>query len=235
MNNFSSNQIDEIRDRIAQAIAHEQSTALLQSQFANNIDRLHNAITLPENNEVSALMDFVVQYIEHVPKFIEAISSIANDAGIEEYSQTFMAIARDYFVSPPDAISSNEHSGLIGLMDEAYLAHRLIEELNDRLIGQIGIPLAPMDMTRANIIIHHLIGEPFANELDLAVHYSIESLIPRDKLFKSDVFLSYIEEHKKHGWSNELDRWPCLASDLSISLRFENSTIPPAESEPFLH
>jgi len=235
LSSLANNQIDEIKDRIAQAIAHEQSTALLQNQFASNIDRLHNAITLPENNEVSALMDFVVQYIEHVPKFIEAISSIADDAGIDEYSQTFLAIARDYFVSPPKAITSNEHSGLIGLMDEAYLAHRLIEELNDRLIGQIGIPLAPMDMTRSNIIIHHLIGEPFANELDLAVHYSVESLIPRDKLFKSDVFLSYIDDHKKHGWTNELNRWPCLANDLSISLRFENTSSSSSEKEPFLH
>lgn len=215
--------INKIRETIAQAKAHEQSTALLASQFSKNIDRLHRAIELPEDNKVQALMNFVIHYIEHVPDFIEAMSNITNDAGIFDYSQTFMTIARDYFLNPPETVAAHEHSGLIGLMDEAYLAHRLIEEVNDRLIGQIGIPLAPMDMTRSNIIVHHLIGEPFANELDLAVHYSIESLMPKEDLFQSDVFLSYIEEHKKRGWAGELERWPCLANDLSISLRFEDT------------
>jgi len=47
--------------------------------------------------------------------------------------------------------------------------------------------------------------------------------------------LSYIDEHKKHGWTNELNRWPCLANDLSISLRFENTSSSSSEKEPFLH
>jgi hypothetical protein len=226
--------INKIRETIAKAKAHEQSTSLLANQFGQNIERLHTAIELPDDNKVEALMNFVIHYIEHVPDFIEAISNITHQAGIDNYSETFIAIAKDYFLKPPEAVSTNEHSGLLGLMDEAYLAHRLIEEINDRLIGQIGIPLAPMDMTRSNIIIHHLIGEPFANELDMAVHYSVESLMPKEKVFQSDNFLAYINEHKKRGWSSELERWPCLANDLSITLRFEDKG-PQPSSGPFIH
>ncbi len=226
--------INRIRETIAKAKAHEQSTSLLAKQFGDSIERLHDAIELPEDNKVAALMNFVIHYIEHVPDFIEAISNITHEAGIDDYSDTFMSIARDYFLKPPETVDAHDHKGLLALMDEAYLAHRLVEEINDRLIGQIGIPLAPMDMTRANIIIHHLIGEPFANELDLAVHYSVESLMPKEKVFQSEVFQSYIDEHKKRGWSSELERWPCLANDLSITLRFEDKD-PKHTAGPHLH
>lgn len=180
-------------------------------------------------------MNFVIHYVEHVPDFIEAVSNITNDAGIYEYSDQFIDIARNYFLNPPSSVSEHKDSGLIGLMEEAYLAHRFMEEVNDRFIGQLGIPLAPMDMTRSNIIIHHLIGEPFANELDDAVHFSVESLMAKGKAFESEAFLAYVSEHKNQGWSKELERWPCLARDLSITLRFENGRDEDAGVDGALH
>ena len=132
-----------------------------------------------------------------------------------------MDIAKAYFLNPPSSVLARQHTGLMGLMDEAYLAHRLMEEVNDRFIVEAGVPLAPMDMTRSNIIVHHLIGEPFANDLDQAVLRSVEALIPKGQAFRKDVFLAYAEEHRTRGWARELEQWPCLASDLSITLRFE--------------
>jgi len=214
--------INEIRQTIARAKAHEQSTSLLASRFDQNLTQLHDAIDIPNTNKVATLMNFVIHYVEHVPDFIEAVSNITNDAGIYKSSDQIISIAKDYFINPPSSVSEHKHSGLIGLMDEAYLAHRFMEEINDRFIGQLGIPLAPMDMTRSNIIIHHLIGEPFANELDEAVRCSVESLMAEGGgAFKSEAFLSYAKEHKNRGWSKELEQWPCLATDLSITLRFE--------------
>ena len=67
--------------------------------------RLHNAINITAQDKVAALMNFVIHYVEHVPDFIEAVSNITNDAGIYEYSDQFIDIARNYFLNPPTTIT----------------------------------------------------------------------------------------------------------------------------------
>jgi len=76
-----------------------------------------------------------------------------------------------------------------------------------------------MDMTRANVIAHELIGEPFANELDQAVLFSAELLLDQCS-FSGENFQNYIALHKHDGWSLELQRWPCLTENLAIVLDF---------------
>lgn len=222
-----SNQLTTIREAIAVASAQERSGGQLAKSLRTAVPHLHSAIELPGEDAVNALLRFVVSYIERVPDFINAIETLTEEAGINTYTRTFLSIAEDYFLKPPDLIA--QHNGLAAMMDKAYLAHRLMEEVNDRFIGRCGIPLAPMDMTRSNLIVHYLIGEPFANELDHVVQYSVEILMNREKVFQDRAFLDYIEDHRERGWSEELARWPCLAKDLDITLSF-NSRYPSLES-----
>lgn len=211
--------LDEIRALIQRAKARDIETGRLSQVLEQRSVRLHEAIKLPPDQAAPALRDFVVRYIEHVPEFIGAIDAMTREAGISHRVEPLLNIACDYFLSPPDLVQ--DHSQLEALLDEAYLSHRLLEEVNDRFIGHCGIPLAPMDTTRANVIAHELIGEPFANELDQAVLFSAELLL-NEHPFEGDNFERYIEQHKSRGWSKELSRWPCLATDLEIDLRFSS-------------
>jgi len=213
--------VDAIRNTIALAQTHEVQHGHLHKILLEEIPNLHGAIRLPDDSAVETLFDFVTRYIEHVPDFLEAVETITRQAGIHEQADAFLDIARDYFLKPPEVIIG--HTGLDALLDEAYLAHRLMEEVNDRFIGHCGIPLAPMDMTRANLIVHHLIGESFANELDEAVQYSVELLLNRDSFFAQAGFQAYMDEHRQRGWSEELTRWPCLADHVDIDLDFSGS------------
>lgn len=217
-NSMSHEKIQAIRQLIESAKIEEKANGYLDGILAEQITLLHGAIQLPKGDGLNTLRKFVESYIEHVPDFIEAIVAMTHEAGIEIYSQPFVDIACDYFLDPPKVIEG--HRGMVALMDEAYLAQRLIEEINDRFIGRCGIPLAPMDMTRANLIIHHLIGEEFANQLDMAVQFSVEMLMNSEQVFDNRPFKDYVEDHRLRGWSEELERWPCLAEDLSIHLRF---------------
>ncbi len=213
-----------IRETIALAQHHEQTTNQLRNLLNTSIDQLHQAIDLPEDDSCGALHKFVLRYIEHAPDFLDAVYEMAQQAEIDSQIKPLLLIAEDYFLTPPEIMDG--HSGLDALMDQAYLAHRFIEEVNDRFIGSCGVPLAPMDTTRANIIIHHLIGEPFANELDAAVQHSAEQLINKELFNNNQQLKSYLDQHKAHGWTKELDRWPCLAENLAISLEFNrNSSI----------
>lgn len=213
---MSFEQISQIRTLVQTARERDISSGHLTSLLESRVSHLHGAIKLPSHS-AALLAEFVVRYVEQVPNFIEAISHIAEEAGIYKGVEPLLNIACDYFLSPPDIVSGR--SQLVLLLDEAYLAHRLLEEVNDRFIGYCGIPLAPMDMTRANIIAHELIGEPFANELDQAVLFSAELLL-NEYRFTGENFQCYIDAHISRGWSEELERWPCLTQDVAIVVEF---------------
>lgn len=212
-----------IRHLIDTAKQREGASAQLSRLLSARTHHLHEAIKLPTAEAEQLLLEFVIRYIAQVPEFIEAISEITQEAGIFDGILPLLNIASDYFLAPPDIIG--EHGQLEALLDEAYLAHRLLEEVNDRFIGYCGIPLAPMDMTRANVIAHELIGEPYANELDQAVLFSAELLLNQYS-FAGESFKHYIALHKSRGWSQELQRWPCLTEDLAIVLDFSNTKDP---------
>ncbi len=214
--------LNPIRQLIAQAQAQDSASGKLLEFVECRKAHLHTAIKLPEEQATKGLTDFIVRYIKHVPDFIDAIRTIAQEAGIYHEVEPLLKIASDYFLSPPSIV--DPHSQLEALLDEAYLAHRLLEEVNDRFMAKSGIPLAPMDMTVANVIAHELIGEPFANELDQAVLFSAELLLNEHK-FETGNIADYVNTHKNRGWTEETERWPCLADDLAISVEFDSENI----------
>lgn len=209
-------QISQIRKLVQQAREQDVSGAHLTALLASRIARLHSAIKLPSKS-VFLLTDFVTRYVEQVPNFIEVIANTAEKAGIYDGVAPLLSIACDYFLSPPDIVNGERQLG--SLLGEAYLAHRLLEEVNDKFIGCCGVPLAPMDMTRANIIAHELIGEPFANELDQAVLFSAELLL-NEYRFTGTNLQHYINAHRNHDGSTALQPWPCLTHDVAIAIEF---------------
>jgi len=218
---MSEQRILHIRESISVAQALEKENQALKSFVCARLPKLHRILSLPTDSAEEYLVGFVTDYIEHVPDFIEALHEITETAGIHDYAKVFLSIAEDYFIDPPNLV--HDHSGLHQLIDEAYLAHRLFEEINDRVTMNCGVPLAPMDMTMSNLIVHELLGDEFANQLDLAVHYSIESFFRAEKFSGNPKFLRYIEMRKQLGWQDTLDKWPCLAGDTAVSLDLETS------------
>ena len=226
----SVDELRRIRAAISLATEQENATGLFLKVLRKNFSKLHGAIALlgtdgRPNATPDNLLAFVMAYIRHVPDFMEAVNKIGELHNIQAVTTPFLRIVGDFFLSPPELVDG--HTGLDALLDEAYLAHRIIEEVNDHILARFGIPLAPMDMTSANLVVHSLIGEPFANDLDHAVQYSVEMLMMRgsnlDKYLVSDAFQQYIGSHQREGWAQELSLYPCLANDLSVELRFDHS------------
>lgn len=209
--------MNTLRDTINTAKAHELATSQLARLLEKRVSNLHPAIRLPSENSVPALVNFIISYIEHVPAFIEAVTNIAEEAGITEYTKPVINVANEFFRHPPKIVAGVE--GLVALMDEAYLAHRLIEEINDRYMAHFGTPLVPMDMTRSNLIIHHLIGEPFANQLDDAVHATVDQMEDQSSPALRSKFKNFTGARENKTLAQALTRWPCLIDTLSINLR----------------
>jgi hypothetical protein len=215
---MTEDKLSQIRAAIAAARRQEQQTHHLELYLGSLAPRLHKAITLPRDQPATALLQFVIAYIEHAPDFLEALDRAMARNGLAVCGRVFLDIAEDFFLQPPEVV--HREGGLRALIDEAYLTHRLIEEINDRLLMLCGIPLAPVDMTMANIVIHHLLGEQFANQLDLAVHYAVETLFQADKLTGNSQLAGFVAQHTRADWSHNSSLWPCLAEDSSIQLKF---------------
>ena len=208
-----------IRQAIAIAKTHENTSGQLARLLKARASHLHHSVQLPPQNIVPALLNFIIHYIEQVPEFIDAVDAIANECDITDYTEPVIAIAKEFFMQPPSLIDG--HEGLNALMDESYLAHRLIEEVNDRFMSYYSAPLVPMDMTRSNLIIHHLIGEPFANQLDQAVHLIIDNLQDQELVFVPDA----CKEDRSQRWASDLQRWPCLVDNLSVNLLLNGQSV----------
>lgn len=208
---------DQIRAIIAAAKLHEQKTGELQGHFQTQLEQLRERLLLPETEAATHLLHFVEKYIDYVPVFIDSVSKICRETGKNRYVSPFLHIAEDYFLTPPTELE--QIRGLQGLMDAAFLAQRLIEEVNDRHIQHQRTPLVPIDMTRANIIVHHLIGDRLANRLDGLVEHTVYRLVDREHLFERDQYVDFNEEWTPEQWQT----LPCLSRDALVDLRLANS------------
>ena len=94
--------------------------------------------------------------------------------------QPILDVTEDYFLAPDDIIP--DHYGLVGLLDDAYLTHRLMEAISDRYKSQAGKSLLPIDAHETNTFIRRLIGEPFVSILDEHVATTLDGLSEKQNI-----------------------------------------------------
>lgn len=205
-----------LRSLIQHAHQHEAASGLLRQQLEAQLERLHPAIQLPDVDALTVMARFVAAYIDQVPEMLEAAASVAEEAGIREQILPVLKVAETFFIQPPALLEG--HQGLNALLDEAYLAHRLVEEVNDRYISHLGQVLIPLDTTMANLIAHQLIGEPFANQLDEAVHHAVDGLL-NEAIFQRASVQAYRERLANPQTVSAWKRWPCLSRELGVELQ----------------
>ncbi|UVE17878.1 hypothetical protein NVV93_00310 [Pseudomonas sp. LS44] len=207
-----------LRAQIQQAQQHETGSHQLHRQLQAQLPHLHPSIQLPTQDALGALTRFVIAYIEQVPDVLDAANQVAREAGVEAQIKPVLKVAEQFFLQPPALVAG--HDGLSGLLDEAYLAHRVVEEVNDRYITHLGQPLIPLDTTVANLIAHQLIGEAFANQLDEAVHHAVDGMLD-ENTFSQESVQVYREQLSSPETEAAWKRWPCLSSQLGVELQLE--------------
>lgn len=229
---MSPGKANEIRQVIRQAKQSTTALGRLRRAMLKGIPRLHRAIRLPDRDREVVLTDFVLRYLDHVPDYLDALRNLTRSTGIHAYTSRFLDTAADFFLKPVESPSAQR--GLLVLMKRAYLAHRVLEELNDRILSRCGTPLVPVDMTRPNLLMHQLIGETHANELDRLVQVTVTACLDREHLMDSSAVQSFIKQQKTSYWRRALRQWPCLTEGFSIAISFTspraaiNTSVSPA-------
>ena len=171
-----------IRETINDALAQESATGLLRQRLEQQLPQLREKLVLPAREPVNALMSFITDYVESVPGCLSLVTAVSKKMGFHDYAAPFLHLAEDYFLQPPEELPGD--GGLEALLDEAFLAHRLLEEVNDHHIRHMQRPLLPVDMTEANIIVHHLLGDSFASRLEQLVQFTAAQLLEREHVWE---------------------------------------------------
>jgi len=171
-----------IRETISAALRTENASHQLRSRLEQQLPQLQHTLLLPEREPVAALLTFITGYVESVPSCLALVTAVSKRLGFFEYAAPFLHLAEDYFLQPPEGLPHD--GGLEALLDEAFLAHRLLEEVNDHHIKHLQRPLLPLDMTEANIIVHHLLGDEFAARLEQLVQFTAAQLLHREHIWE---------------------------------------------------
>jgi hypothetical protein len=170
--------IASIRETIQHAILQESASGELRAKILQQLHWLDDKLILPDDEPESALMAFITTYIECVPGSLNLVAAVSKKFGFHGYAAPFLHLAEDYFLQPPEVIAQEQ--GLAELLDESFLAHRLLEEVNDHHVRNMQGPLLPVDMTEANIIVHHLIGDELASQLEHLVQFTAGQLLAKE-------------------------------------------------------
>ena len=211
--------IAELRERVRAAREDEANDEALRTWLDQRLPQLHRSIRTRED-AATTLFNFIQSYVERVPEVLEAAQSVANHANMRPQLIPVLKVAEAFFLQPGEM--SETHRGLLVLLDEAYLAHRLVEEVNDHYVAHGGESLIPMNNTRANLIVHDLLGEEYANRLDGAVYEAVAGLLP-EEIFESPAFLAYKEGVGEQDRHEIWRRWPNMAEELGVGLSWRDN------------
>ena len=172
----------EIKQTINAAIEKEAQTGEFRRLLEHRLPDLQQKLLLPEHSPLDAMMAFVVSYAESVPGSIKLVTAVSKRLQFFDYAAPFLHMAEDYFLRPPEILPGD--GGLEALLDEAFLAHRLLEEVNDHHIRHLQRPLLPLDMTEANLIVHYLLGDELATRLEQLVQFTASNLLEREHVWE---------------------------------------------------
>ncbi len=193
--------VSTLRSIIDNAIIHENKTQLLHRHLQSMIKTLPSHLYLQQDNELESLQGFAHQYISHVPEFLQALK--ASVWHRRPRVSIFKSGRGIFFVPPIPAQRSHGFNGLI------------FEEVNDRYISAVGLPLIPWDMTLANVVAHQLVGEELANQLDERVHLTVNKMMSAEHKYESVRFKKYVEQEQGNLTTIWQD-WPCLSKASGI-------------------
>jgi len=166
-----------IRKMIVEASQIEARTGILKKQFTDYA-RLHK--TQLKEQIVNDLVKLVKAYIEHVPNLLDEAERASRQTSWWNAISPMLEAAQQYFFDPNDLIP--DRLGLVGLSDDAYLAHSLLQTISERYEAQTGNRLLSEDLRSQNAFMRNLIGEPAVSILDNYVKTMVDGPSMQDVL-----------------------------------------------------
>ncbi|WOX03937.1 hypothetical protein [Microbulbifer pacificus] len=200
-----------IQQCIDRAVAAEQARGRFRRSLHDTLPNLHRSIQLPQRDAPLHITCFVIRYIQVIPAWLQRMDQLCQAGGIDFYPVRELILHS--FSEIPER-QPYEH-GLGSILDEAYLAHRTMEEINDLLQALCGTPLLPMDPLVANLVVRELLGETLGCQLDDLTSVLLQRFAPAEldpaRLVSMILY--------KQRYDDAPGEWPDFASHMQIALR----------------
>ena len=192
---------------IDQARRKEARSGSFLQQLKVKAATLPSSVTIDGCQPANCLFQFAVEYIEMAPRLIECVEACAREAGEADLFAPFVDAAIRYFTQPSALLI--RYAGLDGLLIQAYLCHRLMEEVYDNNHSTRVSELVDLEAIRANLLAHELIGEPFANELDDAITVTMLQIAGTPDFYNLDLD-PFVEQVNNKAWDWMRNYWENL-------------------------
>jgi hypothetical protein len=161
-----------IRSHIAQVLSVPNSDAVMRERIAQLSTGNGQALPAQAQAQIVAV---VHGYVMGTVDLLDACADAAARAGVAQFVMPLLDLSGRYFLTPQDYVPDG--LGLLGLLDDAYLARHLLAQISALYQQNTGIALIPVPLAADNTIVRALIGEPLASRLDQEVASTIQSAI----------------------------------------------------------
>jgi AcrR family transcriptional regulator len=173
------------------------------------------------------IFKMLVDYIQRVPDHLASLEVIGRRYNITNLLQPFIDLSTNYLaatcrtleVTPEQGPDDKVDTGpFIALLQGAYIFNRLLEELNDEIESFIGIPLTSINTMTANLIVHDVIGDTFANRLDKIIDALIARSLITKAIIEAQLAGTHVSALKKTGCALSGEKIEDLAGLHGLSL-----------------
>jgi hypothetical protein len=169
---------------------------------------------LPDRTDShTQIMTFLFDYVRSVPANISTLDELGRRHKITDLLQPYINLASNYLDSTSRTLQQQSRQGapvdahehLLAILQGAYIFNRLLEELNDEIENFIGIPLLGVNVMTANIIVHDIIGDTFANRLDKIIESMVEQSTVTKSIIEAQLASQHVNalKHAGHALSGE--------------------------------
>lgn len=156
--------VDAVQRQIESAVRDEAVSGRLRRALREHATRHGRPVG---ERELDRAVEFVVDYVRHVPAFMRDGLETATIAGLEGEMRTVLEEAGSYWALAEDIIP--DRLGLLGVLDDAYCSLTLIQSISDRFERETGRRLFAPSLRAANEAVRRIVGEPLASRLDMYV------------------------------------------------------------------
>jgi uncharacterized membrane protein YkvA (DUF1232 family) len=117
--------------------------------------------------ELVALEQNLREAIDAIPSLLEALAQAAQGAGVASLVAPLLQQTVQYFFGADDLVP--DHQGLLGLLDDAYVVHGLLHQLNAAYQAETGRLLLPYDPSGPLQVMRAVLGPAVTHQLDQAI------------------------------------------------------------------
>lgn len=151
-----------IREQVRTAIEVEERTQQLAVHLSQVFTQKGVAVT-PQT--LAEARGHVINYIQHVPDLVDELAANAASHGLTDQVEPLLNGVTAYFEDPDDLVP--DALGLIGLVDDAYLAYNALRQANQLAVAQVGQELVVDNLQAVNQVIELLLGPELVSQLQL--------------------------------------------------------------------